>query len=294
VNISPLVSVLVTVYNRETFISDTVKSILDSTFTDFELIIVDDCSKDRSAEIAQAFEKTDHRIRFIQNAANLGDYGNRMKAASIANGKYIKYVDSDDLIYNHSLKLMVEAMERYDDCVLGLSHGAAEDERPYPWRLSPAESYEKHFLKRGCFGCGPTGAIIRREEFLKADGFNRKWGVLSDTELWLRLAARHSIVLLPPGLVWWRRHDGQEFTKDNAKEVYLNLGHQLEMRALNPASCPLSADLTSKALQRSKQHYARKLLAVALKQRHPILAVKLFRDSQLRLSDLLLGVKAYT
>ena len=175
------VSVLMTVFNREAYLRSAVESVLKSDWTDFELIIVDDCSSDGSIGIATELARSDSRIRLVVNDRNLGDYGNRMKAASLAIGKYIKYLDSDDLIYAHGLRVMVQNMEAHPDAAFAVSHSLSEEMFPYPWRLSPKEAYEKHFLGRGCFGCGPSGAIIRRQVFESAGGFRPEWGVLSDT-----------------------------------------------------------------------------------------------------------------
>ena len=79
----PLVSVLITSYNREKYIGDAIQSVLDSTYKNFELIIVDDMSTDNSVGIAKSFEKKDNRIKVYINEANLGDYPNRNKAASL-------------------------------------------------------------------------------------------------------------------------------------------------------------------------------------------------------------------
>ena len=266
---SPSVSVLVTVYNREAYLKATLRSILNSTYEDFELIVVDDCSKDQSADIARQVAAEDQRIRFVQNEANLGDYGNRMKAASLANAPLLKYVDSDDLIYSHTLQVMVSAMESHPDAAVGLSHSMPEDQEPYPWQLNPQDVYRKHFLDRGCLSCGPTGAIIRKSAFDLVGGFRREWGVLSDTDLWLRLSTDQSVLLLPPGLVWWRRHEDQEFTKGDANDVYLEKGFDLAMQSLTSSHCPLAPELQQRALSRVRQHFARKVLALAIRGRRP-------------------------
>jgi glycosyltransferase involved in cell wall biosynthesis len=291
--LSPTISLLVTVYNREKYIAETIDSILASRFTDFEIIIVDDRSSDGSQQIIRSYLTKDQRIRFVENEENLGDYGNRMKAASLAVGTYIKYLDSDDLLYPHTLDVMVDAMERSPDVAIALSHSAAEDDKPYPWRLSSVEAFQKHFLGRGCLGCGPSGAIIRRDKFLESGGFDKSWGVLSDTELWLRLSSRNPIVLLPPGLVWWRRHEEQEFSKGNAKETYLRLGYRLNMKTLESESCPLDSMHRKKAIERCKQHHARKILSLATRDWDLRTAVSLYQDSEFNVLDLLNGFRSY-
>src|SRR5688572_29970543 len=94
----PLVSVLMTAYNREKYIRDAIQSVLNSGYNNFELIIADDGSTDNTASIAREYAAQDTRIQFVENEQNLGDYANRNKVASMARGKYLKYVDSDDTI----------------------------------------------------------------------------------------------------------------------------------------------------------------------------------------------------
>jgi len=99
--IMPIVSVLMTSYNREDFIGEAIQSVLNSTFKDFELIICDDGSTDKTVEIARSFEKADPRVKVFINPKNLGDYPNRNQAASHATGKYLKY-DNWCFIWNSS------------------------------------------------------------------------------------------------------------------------------------------------------------------------------------------------
>lgn len=288
----PKVSILVTVYNREKYLSACLDAILASTHGDFEVIVVDDCSTDGSFAIARRYSAVHPAIHSYQNARNLGDYPNRMQAAGLARGKYLKYVDSDDLIYPHSLSIMVEAMESHPDAALGLAHSLPEDEEPYPWRLDPGQAWRKHFLGRGCLSCGPSGAILRRDRFDEIAGF-RDWGVLNDTDLWLRMSARWPVLLLPPGLVWWRRHEGQEFTRDDAANVYLQRGFELGMEMLGAEECPLGPEEREKAIQRQRRHHARRLLALGLRHRNPREAWKLIRRSGLGVGDLVSGLKGY-
>ncbi|GAB3663604.1 hypothetical protein GCM10028791_39020 [Echinicola sediminis] len=86
----PLVSVLMPAYNSEAYIGIAIQSVIDSTYQNWELIITDDNSTDNTLEIARSFEKNDDRVKVILNDKNYGDYPNRNKAASHAQGKYLK------------------------------------------------------------------------------------------------------------------------------------------------------------------------------------------------------------
>lgn len=292
VTAAPLVSVLVTIYNREAYLSDCIESILASSWQGMEVVLVDDRSTDASLAIANRFANDDSRVRVSRNDSNLGDYPNRMRAAELARGRYIKYVDSDDIIYRHSLEIMVDAMEAHRDAALAVSHSLPEDECPYPWKLDPASAWRKEFLGDGCLGCGPTGAIIDRERFLQSGGF-RQWGVLSDTDLWYRMSARWPVLLLPPGLVWWRRHDQQQFTSDSAGTTYRERGFALTLEALSSADCPLPEAERKIALDRARQHHARRLISLALRRGQPRRAFRLMRESGLATADIFQGLSPY-
>jgi len=288
----PIVSVLVTVFNREAYLSDCLESILASSWKDFEVVVVDDCSVDDSHAVAERHSVGDSRIRPYRNDRNLGDYPNRMRAASLATGRYIKYVDSDDLIHPHGLGVMVEAMEKHPQAALALSHSLPEDREPYPSMLSPRDAWIRQFLGDGCLNSGPTGAIIRRDAFIEAGGF-RDWGVLSDMDLWYRMAARWPVLLLQPGLVWWRRHDDQEFTKGGASMVYLEKGYQLMMESLASSDSPLTPSERKAAEFRERQHQARRLISLAVRRGSPLLALRSFNRSGLSAADLVQGLRPY-
>lgn len=234
---NPMVSVLMTAYNRELYIAEAIESVLASTYQDFELIIVDDGSKDKTVAIAKKYESKDSRVKVFVNEQNLGDYPNRNKAASFASGKYIKFLDSDDLIYAHGLQVMVSAMEKFPEAGYGLS-AIGDAQRPYPCCISPHESYQEHFNAYGHFGRAPGSAIIKKEAFDKVGGFSGK-RMIGDNELWFTLSRYFSLVKMPRDLVWDRVHTGQESKSDYAKE-YEQLRNIVLKEALNHPECPLS------------------------------------------------------
>ncbi len=280
-------------YNREKFLSECLQSVLASTLDDFELIVVDDMSTDDSHAVALRAASGDSRVVAVKNERNLGDYGNRSRAAVLARGKYIKYVDSDDLIYRHSLEIMVAAMEAHPAAGLGLCHSEPEVDEPYPWQLLPHDAWFREFLGGGAMGCGPTGAIMNRERFNAAGGFDAVWGVIADTDLWYRMAAQSPLVLLQPGLVWWRRHAGQEFTSSDASFRYLRDRFRLGMKALQSAHCPLNDVERDNAIRRLRQHHARRLISLATRSRQPTQALELFRESGLTAREMAGGLSPY-
>lgn len=204
----PIVSVLMTSYNREKFIGEAIASVLASTFKDFELIIVDDCSKDGTVGIARAYEQADPRIKVYVNEQNLGDYNNRNKAASYATGTYIKYWDSDDVMYPHCLDVMLRSMLKYPEAGLGLiKPHLPYFPDPYPFAIQkPFETFSKH---QDLFSNSPGSAIMRRDVFNRVGGFSGK-RYIGDFEFWLKISQHTPLVIIPGFLGWDRTHPGQE------------------------------------------------------------------------------------
>src|SRR6516165_10634650 len=110
-NSTPLVSVGLFVYNGERFLEETLQSILNQTFTDFELIISDNASTDRTGEIAQAYAKRDGRIRYHRNEKNMGAGWNARRVYELATGKYFRWATVDDLLAPELLRRCVEILE---------------------------------------------------------------------------------------------------------------------------------------------------------------------------------------
>ena len=140
---NPFLSVLMTSYNREQYIGEAIESVLASTYTNWELIIVDDGSKDKTVAIAHEYAAADSRIRVYINEQNLGDYKNRNKAASLATGEYIMYVDSDDKILKDGFERCIHAMQQFPEANFGMQlHG--EEQKPF--FRKPVEAIEEVFL----------------------------------------------------------------------------------------------------------------------------------------------------
>jgi len=261
----PLVSVLMTTYNREKYLGAAIESVMASTYQNWELLVVDDRSKDRSVEIAQSYAAKDPRVKVILNEKNLGDYPNRNKAASLAQGKYLKYVDADDMIYPVGLEILVTGMEKFPEAGWGLSSLPQDATRLYPFMLSGKEAYLRHYFKEKLFHKAPLSAIMKKEAFEKVGGFSGK-RYLGDFEMWHVLANHFPVVLMSQGVVWYRVHEEQEMQNNRTDFTipfkYLKCSEDM----LNHPDCPLSPDEKEKALKQIKWNQARYILGVGKNQ----------------------------
>ncbi|RDY25015.1 glycosyltransferase family 2 protein [Romboutsia maritimum] len=105
-----LVSIVTPVYNSEKFISDTIESVQNQTYRNWELLLVDDCSKDASAEIIESYRKDDERIKYIKLEKNSGAAVSRNVGIKNAKGRFIAFIDSDDLWEPRKLEVQMEYM----------------------------------------------------------------------------------------------------------------------------------------------------------------------------------------
>src|SRR5215471_21287277 len=125
---TPLLSVGLFVYNGERFIEESLNSILNQTFTDFELIISDNASTDRTGDIAKAYAKRDDRIRYYRSEKNMGAGWNARRVYELATGKYFKWAAVDDLLEPDLLRRCVEILERDPGCVVAHARTKEVDE----------------------------------------------------------------------------------------------------------------------------------------------------------------------
>jgi glycosyltransferase involved in cell wall biosynthesis len=246
---SPKISVLLTAYNREDYIAEAIESVLAQSVTDFELIICDDQSSDGTVDIMHDYARRDDRIRISINDRNLGDYGNRRRIAELARGEFLKYHDSDDVMYPHCLQAMVEPLAAEPRAAFALSRAGAWPGGPCPMLLTPRLAYEREFLGFGLFQQGPASALFRTEAFRALGGFPAVAQV-GDYLFWLRACTSVSVLLVPGDLFYYRTHPGQELTKPAHVRAYARANGEA-WRILNSPECPLGSD----TLPRAKRNF---------------------------------------
>lgn len=114
INNSSLVSIIVPVYNAEKFIKDTIKTVLDQTYENWELLLVNDCSTDKCVEIIKEYQQKDKRIKLFSNSKNSGAAVSRNKGIEESRGRYIAFLDADDLWEPKKLEKQVSFMQEKD------------------------------------------------------------------------------------------------------------------------------------------------------------------------------------
>lgn len=217
INSNPLVSVLMTCYNREKFIAEAIQSVLNSTYTNFELIIVDDSSTDNTFSIAKSYQQKDGRIKLFLNENNLGQFQNRNKAAEYAVGEFLMNVDSDDTIYVDGIEKCIDAMLSFPESSFGsYLYGIRKD----AFVLESKIAIKKHFFENAFLVIGPGGTIIRRSFFNEINRYPVIYEAAGDMYFNLKATCFSPIVLLPFEFMFYRRHEGQEINNSYSYLIY--------------------------------------------------------------------------
>ena len=264
-----------TAYNREKYIADAIESVLASTYNNFELVIVDDASTDRTVEIARSFAGKDERIKLHVNEKNLGQFENRNRAAQWSKGEYLKYLDSDDLLYPTGLEVLINMMERFPDAGYGLCSLGQDDYWIYPFMLNPKEAYERHFIKKiQLFHKAPLSSIIKRKAYDEVGGFTNPHGE-GDYEMWLRLSLQQNVVLMPDGVTWYRVHDEQiDFKRRNDPFIRFRYFLVTLKYLCNP--CPLDPEQAAEIVRETHKDMAKYITSTFLRH-SPGKAAEMYR-----------------
>lgn len=185
----PLVSIITPSYNSMHFVVATIQSVLNQTYSNFELIIVDDCSIDNSFEMLSDLSKKDNRIKVYKLEKNSGAAMARNYGIQVANGKYLAFLDSDDLWDVNKLELQVEFMER-NNYVFTFTNYRMIDEQGMPLNKvvnCPSMIDYKNLLKNTTIGC--LTVMLNVAELGKPVMPNLQ---PEDTALWLKILRKNN------------------------------------------------------------------------------------------------------
>jgi len=190
----PTVSVIIATYNRDKFIGEAVQSILDQTYKDFEVIIVDDGSSDSTGEIIKNLK--DSRIHYYYQD-NKGRSNARNKALALARGKYITFLDSDDLYLPSKLEIQVNYMEKNPDIHMIYTSAYCIDEIGNSLKHKYEAKTSGKIYKDIAFFVPVTitlpTVMVRREVFEKAGLFDESMYRFEDTDMWRRISKHYQI-----------------------------------------------------------------------------------------------------
>ena len=210
-NQTPAISLIMSVYNGEDYLSEAIDSVLGQSFTDWELIVINDCSTDSTGEILSKYAALDPRVKVHTNEVNLRLPSSLNKALGLAQGKYVGRMDADDICLPSRLQKQFDFMESHPDVDLS--------------------SCRFMTLKNGAYSSGGCGGksdrssiealllvtnpilhpgIIAKAEAIKELGYDKNFTCTEDMELWTRFVlAGKKVEILSEYLMIYRLHDKQ-------------------------------------------------------------------------------------
>ena len=230
------ISVIMTSYNYAKLIPETIKSVQAQTFSDWELIIIDDCSTDNSAQIVSDFARCDNRIKFIQNEQNLGLKNSILKALEMTSGEWIAFLESDDIWEPDCLEKRIEILEKFPEVALIFN-----DVRPFGEenaikakakflenmrkKLSTKKFPSNIFCDLETYNLIPTfSCVMIKKTELKPDLFATKVDRLLDWWLYIHICQKNSAYYIPQKLTNWRLHANSYTRKKSKKsDFFLNI-----------------------------------------------------------------------
>lgn len=216
----PMISVVMSVFNGERFLREAVESILDQSFREFEFIVIDDGSTDRSGSILDAYQNCDARMR-VYHREHGGLIESLNRGCGLAQAKYIARMDADDIASKDRLMTQVNFMEAHPK--IGALGGAVEwidaTGKSLGTHRYPAEDCQiKATLLQGCAFWHPT-VVLRREVFVWAGGYRSVVVDAEDYDLWLRIAEHFQLANIEEVVVKYRIHPQQVSMRKTEQQI---------------------------------------------------------------------------
>ena len=180
-----LISIIMAAYNAEKTIEQAINSVLSQTYPDFELLVVNDCSTDKTAMLAEAIVKKDDRVRLISNEKNSGVSYTRKHGLEEASGEWVAILDSDDAWAPEKLEKQINLQKKTNaDLLFTGSAFMDADGKPIDWYLAaPAEVTYRQLLKQNVLS--NSSALVRKELYAKYYAVGD--GMHEDFALWLNI-----------------------------------------------------------------------------------------------------------
>ena len=231
----PLISVIMSTYNEEKYIETSLKSLLNQTFKDFEIIIVDDASTDHTRQLIEGLQ--DERIHLLCNEENQGLTKNLNKALKYAKGKYIARMDGDDIAFSKRFEKQYQYMEKHPDTMLVSCYTKSFGDSDLVFALPDKSDVLKvRMLVRPVYA--HPGFMMRRELIEAGYRYNEEYRTAQDYEFASRVAEQYKIGLVPEVLLFYRVHKKQISAK--AGNQQFNNADKIRKRQLERLGIQLS------------------------------------------------------
>lgn len=200
-----LVSVIIPCYNSEKYIEKCIESVINQSYSNIEIILIDDGSQDNTYEIIS--KVTDHRLRIVRNENNLGIVDCLNKGIELSQGKYIARLDADDYMMRNRIELQVDFLEKNKEFVMVGSNHILIDEKGNILKYSsyPESSKEIYIMK---YFMNPMShpTVLFRKSIFKEFRYTCEYADCEDYKLWFEISKKHQIANIPQYTTCHRLH----------------------------------------------------------------------------------------
>lgn len=201
-----MISIVLPVYNGERFLQDAINSVINQTYKEWELIIVNDCSTDKSLEIAQCFSSKDPRIRVISNEVNKKLPGSLNVGFSFAKGEYLTWTSDDNMYKPDALEKMITYLENNPNkALVRANYRIIDSENNDVEAVVLPEPTRAGFLKKNIMG---ACFLYKREVHEKLKGYDESLFLVEDYDFWVRALRYFEFGYITEELYIYRVHGG--------------------------------------------------------------------------------------
>ncbi len=200
----PLISVIIPTFNNKTTIRETIDSVLNQTWRNLELIVINDGSQDSTLDIVNSIE--DSRLK-VFSYPNAGAAASRNRGISQATGEFISFLDADDLWTTDKLEAQLKALENNPQAGVAYSWVSSIDENKKYLRISScctAKGDVYEILLKGNFLANGSNPMFRSQAIKEVGGFNTSFTNAEDWDMYLRVASRYHFVAVPSPQILYR------------------------------------------------------------------------------------------
>ena len=288
INPQPLFTIATITYNSGLWVKQAIESVLASGYEDFEYLISDDHSTDDTWEQIQIYNDT--RIRAWRNEKNIGEYPNRNKILNEAKGRYILYIDGDDLLYKSTLRNIAEYIEAFPEA--GMIWGVSTSANLYevlPFLFEPAITLKLLYSNLYHLSVIGFAETVFSVDALKRinNGFPEDYH-LGDSFIRKKIALTEKVLFIPLGLSFWRSSQNQASARLGIGLKGMTEGYEIDLRILNDSSYPLGAEERYKVLKNLKTSLIKRLVFQTIFRFRFYLFYKIFQRLKLSVNDLFL------
>lgn len=212
-NFKPLVSIIIPAFNSNDTINEAVSSVLNQTYENTEIIIIDDCGEQRSIDVLE--EGILNRIKLIRHDSNLGAASARNTGLREANGRFIAFLDADDMWYTEKLARQIDFMQINNIAISHTLYSEMAGDRITKNSFSPSVLKYRDLLRANYIGC--LTVVVDRELVGSFEFPNMRRR--QDYALWLKLSKKFDFILLPEILGVYRKDTLNSLSKNRFKVI---------------------------------------------------------------------------